>query len=136
MAPKVEEPPSPDRSMVPAMSSIRDRTSLRLKHAMKARDRDAIAVCRRVLAAFSNAEAVPTTAKAGAVEAAASPGSAETEVARAVVTEGTMLALAAKELQELEQAADDATRHGADDAAETMRVQAAVVVELLVRSES
>jgi hypothetical protein len=91
-------------------TSIRDRASTALREAMKARDMEAVAALRSLLAEFANAEATPSPARAGAIEQAPSLGAAEVD--RLVLTETDLTAIAVREHDELGRVADHAEARG------------------------
>lgn len=92
------------------MTSIRDRASAALREAMKARDAESVAALRTVLAEFANAEAAPSQARAGAIEAAPALGAVEVE--RMTLTESDLRAIASREHDELGRAAEGAEARG------------------------
>ena len=98
-------------------TSIRERASAALRQAMKSRDAEAVAALRTLRGEFANAEATPSQARAGAIEAAPALGAAET--ARLVLSEADLTAIAVREHDELGRAADDAEARGT--AADAMR---------------
>jgi uncharacterized protein len=87
-------------------TSIRDRASAALREAMKARDVEAVAALRTLLAEFANAEASPPHLRAGAIEEAPALGAAEVE--RLHLSEADLTAIAVREHDELARAADAA----------------------------
>ena len=110
-------------------TSIRDRASAALRQAMKARDTEAVAALRALLAEFANAEATPSNARAGAIEEAPALGAAEVE--RIALTETDLTAIAVREHDELGRIADDAeARRSAADVSRWRRRQQ-VVAQLL-----
>ena len=110
---------------------IRDRASTALREAMKARDVEAVAALRTLLAEFANAEASPTQVRAGAIEAAPSLGAAEVE--RLVLSEADLVGIAVRELDELGRAADDAELRGTTADVSRWRRRQEVVAQLLDR---
>ena len=71
---------------------------------------EAVAALRNLLAEFANAEATPSQARAGAIEAAPALGAAE--VARLVLTEDDLTSIAVREHDDLGRAADSAETRG------------------------
>jgi hypothetical protein len=112
------------------MESLTERARVALRGAIRERDRAAVAALRSLVAAFDNATATPSTARASAVELAPSGvGAAEAE--RRALTSDDLLALAHAELAEHRDAADAAFARGDRERAETLRRQAEVVQRLL-----
>lgn len=111
--------------------SIRDRASAALREAMKARDAEAVGALRTLLSEFANAEATPFRARAGAIEEAPAVGGAE--VARRVLTEADLTAIAAREHEELGRAAEGAQVRGSAAEASRWRRRQQVVARLLDR---
>jgi uncharacterized protein len=87
-------------------TSIRERASSALREAMRARDVEAVAALRTLLAEFANAEASPSHLRAGAIEEAPALGAAEVE--RVHLSKADLTAIAVREHDELARAADGA----------------------------
>jgi len=100
-------------------TSIRDRASAALRAAMTARDMEAVAALRTLLAEFANAEALPVHATAGAIEDA--PALGATEVERRLLSDDDLIEMAVRERDELGQVEDAAQARG--DAVEAGRWQ-------------
>ncbi|WP_322921181.1 GatB/YqeY domain-containing protein [Nocardioides renjunii] len=91
-------------------SPLRSRLRAALLEARRARDAGTVSALRTTLAALENAEAVPTAARAGAIEEAP-VGVGSTEAARRVLDDADELALLESEIAALREAAlayDDA----------------------------
>jgi len=110
-------------------TSIRDRASAALREAMKARDGEAVAALRNLLAEFANAEAAPSHLRAGAIEAAPALGAAEVE--RLVLSESDLTAIAVREHDELARAADGADARGSTEHGSRWRRRQEVLARLL-----
>jgi len=110
-------------------TSIRDRASAALRQAMKARDTEAVAALRALLAEFANAEATPSNVRAGAIEEAPALGAAEVE--RIALTEADLTAIAVREHDELGRVADDAEARGLAADVSRWRRRQQVVAQLL-----
>lgn len=113
------------------MTSIRDRANVALKDAMRAKDREATSVYRTLLSAFSNAEAVPSTARAGAIETAGAVGGADVEVRRRQLSTADLEAVARAEIDELH-TESTAARERDDDATADRLLRQARLLEALV----
>lgn len=96
---------------------------------MKARDTDRVRPRRTTLASIDNAEAVPTDARAGAIEQAA-VGAGSTEAARRDLSEAQMRAIVNAEIDE-RRAAADSLESVRPDRAKDLRQQADVLTGLL-----
>lgn len=112
-------------------TSIRDRASAALRAAMKARDVEAVAALRTLLAEFANAEATPSQARAGAIDEAPALGTAEVD--RLALTEADLTAIAVREHDELGRAADMARSRGSAEDLTRWRRRQQVVATLLDR---
>ena len=110
--------------------SIRDRASAALRESMRARDVEAVAALRTLLGELANAEAVPHSVRAGAIEDAPALGAAEVE--RFPLSEEDQIAIAVREHDELARAASDAAARGASAEADRWRHRQPVVAGLLV----
>jgi uncharacterized protein len=108
------------------MNATELRTELRaaLKSALRARDRTSTQALRSAIAAIDNAEAVPTTARAGAIEAAVGRGATEAE--RRQLTERELRAILQAEVNERHAAAEECAA-AAPATAERLRSEAAVI---------
>lgn len=102
-----------------------------LTRAMRARDRESVAVCRTALAALDNAEAVPIddVPPAGAVEASAI-GVGAAEAQRATLTPAQERAIVEAEIAEREAAAGGLQSSRPQRAQELLR-EAALLRELV-----
>ncbi|WP_457188271.1 hypothetical protein [Nocardioides sp. P5_E3] len=84
-------------------SPLRTRLRAALLEARKARDAETVSTLRTALSALENAEAVPTAARAGAIEQApVGAGAAEAE--RRVLSDADELALLDEEIASLHEA--------------------------------
>lgn len=104
---------------------IRDRIRNDLKTAMRARDMERVRALRSTLGAIDNAEAVPTTARAGAIEDA-SVGAGSTEAARRELSVTEVRNVIEQEVDERETAANECAER-APEWAERLRAEAAVI---------
>jgi 2'-5' RNA ligase len=109
---------------------LRDRLRTGLRHAMRARYRDAVAAIRSALAAVDNAEAVPLDPndhrhRAGAIEGAA-VGLGAAEVDRQSLTEADVVAIVTREVQEREHALS-VVADVAPERVETIRAEVAAL---------
>jgi uncharacterized protein len=84
-------------------SPLRTRLRAALLEARRARDAETVSTLRTALAALENAEAVPTAARAGAMEQAP-VGVGAAEAARRVLTDADELALLDEEIASLHEA--------------------------------
>jgi SAM-dependent methyltransferase len=100
-----------------------------LRDAMKARDTERVRLLRTTLAAIDNAEAVPTDARAGAIENA-SVGAGSTEATRRDLTEAQVRAIVEAEADERRSAADSMAAVRPDQARD-LRRQADALTALL-----
>jgi uncharacterized protein YqeY len=109
------------------------REALRANLLTARKERDAIRVSalRSALSAIDNAETPDgTVPSAGALsESAVGPGAAE--VARRALTDTEIRALLTAEVDERWNAAAELAAHGAGERAETVRAEAAVLIDLL-----
>lgn len=112
------------------MDSLRDRATTGLRAAMRERDRDAMSALRSLLAAFDNGAAVPSTARAGAIEESAI-GVGAAEVQRRGLDEDALRAIAQREIAEHLDGATLAADHGEQARADRLRQQAEVVRRLV-----
>lgn len=110
--------------------SLRTRLRDAVHGAMKARERDRLPVLRTTLAAIDNAEAVPATTSAGALEEAPT-GVGVTDVARRQLSELEVVTVVRLEVEEREQAAASYAAGGDAVRASALRAEAAVLRELL-----
>ncbi len=85
-------------------SPLRTRLRAALLEARRARDAETVSTLRTALSALENAEAVPTTARAGAIEQAP-VGAGSAEAARRVLSDTDELALLDEEIASLREAA-------------------------------
>ena len=97
---------------------IREALRSALKDALRARDRTAMSALRSALAAIDNAEAVPITAQASAIELAGKLGSAE--VPRNVLSESDIRMIVQCEVADRRAAAQQYTAAGRLDLSEKM----------------
>ena len=105
------------------MIPLRERLRRALPIAMKSRDKSAVAAVRSALAAIDNAEAVPVTARAGAIaDSAKGPGSAE--AVRHELTESGIAAIVAAEITERESAAGQYRDAGQAERADRLSAEA------------
>lgn len=104
---------------------VRDRIRNDLKTAMRARDMERVRALRSALGAIDNAEAVPTTARAGAIEDA-SVGAGSTESARLELTAAEVRDVVQREVDDREAAANECAEN-APDRAERLRAEAAII---------
>jgi uncharacterized protein YqeY len=84
-------------------SPLRTRLRAALLEARRARDAETVSTLRTALAALENAEAVPTAARAGAIEQAP-VGAGAAEAARRVLSDADELALLDEEIASLHEA--------------------------------
>jgi len=84
-------------------SPLRTRLRAALLEARRARDAETVSTLRTALAALENAEAVPTAARAGAIEQAP-VGAGAAEAARRVLSDADELALLDEEVASLQEA--------------------------------
>ncbi len=106
-------------------TAIRDRIRGDLKPAMRDRDMTRVRALRSALGAIDNAEAVPSTARAGAIEDA-SVGVGSTEATRHELSAADVLAVLQQEVDERFAAADECDRQ-APQRAQEMRAEAAAI---------
>lgn len=106
-------------------ATIRDRMRRDLTPAMRDRDMPKVRALRSALGAIDNAEAVPTTARAGAIEAAA-VGVGATETARRELTDADVRDVLQQEVDERESAAIECAET-APEWAQKLRAEAAVI---------
>lgn len=106
-------------------TTIRDRIRRDLTPAMRDRDMPRVRALRSALGAIDNAEAVPTTARAGAVENL-SVGVGGTEAARRELTAADLLDILQQEVDERETAATECAET-APEWAKKLRAEAAVI---------
>ena len=106
-------------------ATIRDRLRDDLKPAMRERDMTRVRALRSALGAIDNAEAVPTTARAGAIEDA-SVGVGSTEAARHELSAQDVRDVLQQEVDEREAAATESDDRAPDWAAR-LRAEAAVI---------
>ena len=109
------------------MNATQLRTELRaaLRTALRARDRTTTQALRSAISAVDNAEAVPTDARAGAIEAAA-VGVGATEADRRHLSTTDLRAVLQAEVDERHAAADECAT-AAPETAERLRAEAAVI---------
>lgn len=126
-----EPNPTPTHRSAPPPEPVRPRLRAALTTAMKARDRESVAVLRATLAALDNAEAAPLgeRPRAGAIEASAI-GVGAAEVARVPLTEPEQRALVAAEIAE-RQAAAQQVQATHPDRADLLRREARTLADLL-----
>lgn len=108
-----------------AATTIRDNLRSDLKPAMRDRDTTRVRALRSALGAIDNAEAVPTTARAGAIEDA-SVGVGSTEAVRHELSADEVRAVLRREVDERESAAAECAGTAPDHAAR-LRAEAAVI---------
>jgi uncharacterized protein YqeY len=101
-------------------SSLRTRLRAALLEARRARDAETVSTLRTALAALENAEAVPTAARAGAIEQAP-VGAGAAEAARRVLTDADELALLDEEIASLHEAGRAFSSSAPDRAAAVRR---------------
>lgn len=106
-------------------TELRDALRVDLKTALRARDRTSMSALRSALAAIDNAQAVPTEARAGAVEDA-SVGVGTTEAERRTLTGADLRDILQQEVDERRAAATECDPH-APERAERLRAEAAVI---------
>lgn len=108
-----------------AAATIRARIRRDLTPAMRDQDMARVRALRSALGAIDNAEAVPTNARAGAIEDA-SVGAGSTEAARRELTGADVREVLQQEVDEREAAATECVET-APDWAEKLRAEAAVI---------
>ena len=114
----------------PSMHPLRDRLRAALPTALKNRDRAAVSTLRTTLAAIDNAEAVPASARAGAIES--SPvGLGVAEAERRELAEADIAAIVRAEIDERRQAAAVYDRSGHADQAAELRTAADLLTGFL-----
>ena len=101
-------------------SPLRTRLRAALLEARRARDAETVSTLRTALAALENAEAVPTAARAGAIEQAP-VGAGAAEAARRVLTNADELALLDEEIASLHEAGRAFSSSAPDRAAAVRR---------------
>ncbi|WP_265444770.1 GatB/YqeY domain-containing protein [Flexivirga meconopsidis] len=105
-----------------AIETVRTRLRTDLRQAMRDRDSDRACTLRGALAALDNAEAVPTDARAGAIEQA-SVGAGSTEAVRRELGTDDIRAIFQAEISERRSAATD-YESAAPDHAAALRAEA------------
>lgn len=106
----------------------------RLREAMGAKDRSAVAVVRETLAAIDNAEAAPASsapAREDGVFAGGVGGLGAGEVARVELAPATVVAILEREIRERREAAAEYARLGRHDEAGVLASQIDVLVALV-----
>jgi uncharacterized protein len=106
---------------------------MRLREAMRGRDRAAVAVLRAALGAVDNGSAVPDddrTQTERLIEA-----SDAADVPRRVLSETEIRSIVSAELRDLEDAATEYREHGQDAAAATADYQASILLGVLGETE-
>jgi uncharacterized protein YqeY len=105
--------------------------------AMRAGDKDTVAVVRSALAAIANAEAVPaptTTPVGTGPVAGAATGIGSTEAPRRELTKDEVREVVERERQDRVQAAEESEAGGLGEYAARLRTQAAVLTFLMERT--
>jgi uncharacterized protein len=115
------------------------KASLRakLRTALVAKDKPALAVLRETLAAIENAEAPPgsrSPAREDGVFAGSVGGLGAGEVARLVLTSDAVVAVIEREIRERKEAAAEYQRLGREDDARVLASQVDVLVALIVNA--
>ena len=101
-------------------SPLRTRLRAALLEARRARDAETVSTLRTALAELENAEAVPTAARAGAIEQAP-VGAGAAEAARRVLTDADELTLLDEEIASLHEAGRAFSSSAPDRAAAVRR---------------
>ena len=130
-------PPPDDAKTVGSSTPLRDRLQSALLPAMRAGDKDTVAVVRSALAAIANAEAVPapsTTPVGEGPVAGAAIGVGSTEAARRELSPEEVRKIVDDERRERLQAAEESEAGGLGEYAARLRTQAAALAFLLERS--
>ncbi|WP_421117931.1 hypothetical protein ACE2AJ_10925 [Aquihabitans daechungensis] len=114
-------------------ASLDARIRMRLRGAMRDRDRSAVTALRMALGAIDNGSAVPDDDRTQSERIAAAAEA--TDVARRELSETETRDIVCAEVRELEGAAAEYREHGQEDAAADADHQAAVLREVLAATD-